>query len=903
MGVYTSKMRYTGTSGVDVESMVQSLMKAEGMKADKLYKQKTKLQWQQQAYRTMGLSVRGFRDSYLSFSSTSTITNMRSSTSFTSRSVSGTLSGGSSMANGANSSVISLGGNSSITASTTLPTGDYKVKVNGVAAKESFSGEQRPGTSTSTAALDLTTANIEEGDFIDMTVNGSAKRITFTKEDLETAGTDPTKFAEMLQGKIDTTFGKLGGESKVFAEITSEGKLQFRANELTGSTFSIKSDSSMTNINKVTSTNNLAERTYEYGTAVSDGAGEVTYSFGGTDIVKMPELAADADATTKDQYLADLNASLDTAGAGATARFGSDGKIVIKGDTPVSEGMYEYGTSVSDGAGNVTYSIGGVSVGMEELKPDANSAERTEYLKELNTKLTDAGANATAKFDEDGNILIKSNGFKSGGTDTYTINGEAIEVNYAKDGTTTDYLKNLNDALKAKNITATASLDSSGKLVFSPTDGVKDITVGSAQRVLKDETGTPIVGGTSTFEVNGTVSADGSAIKKIGFPSTDLTSSFDLNQTMGLTAGTIAFGGTTFNVDETTTYKDFMAKVNATGKATLTFSTTTNAFKLESKTMGSAGAIDFGDAADEFAILGIDSAKASVKATDASVEIESPDGTKQSIVRESNNFTYNGMTFKLDPSLQGQLYDSTTGEPKPIETEISVSANTNEVYDNIKKFVDDYNTMVDALSTATRQKPAKSDSYTGYEPLTDEEKAALSDDQIKQYEEKAKQGLLYRSPEYERLQTRMREAMNSQVTLADGSKMSLASIGITTGEYTNGGKLFIDEQKLRTAIKDNPDGVSAVFTDSKNGVAEKLAVAIEEAVGAEGYVTKKAGFEDSVYVENNYYSKMIKDKEEDLNDLYDYLAEKENYYYQMFAAMENAINQSNSDMATLSSYS
>ncbi len=891
MGVYTSKMRYTGTSGVDVESMVQSLMQAEGMKADKLYKQKTKLEWQQQSMRTMGLSVRGFRDNYLSFSSTSTIFNMRSASNFSARSVSGTFSGGGAMSNGASSSVISLGGNSSITATPDLPAGDYTVKVEGVAASEKFTGTKQPQTSTSSTALDFDAANIEAGDFIDMTVNGTTKRLTFTKEELDVIkevdeSTDSKakekEFATLVQKKIDATFGKLGDEQKVKVSIDGDGKLQFEANENIGSTFTIKQDSAMSNVTSVTSTNNLAERTYEYGTSTVETNGTVTYSFGGESVNKAA-LPADADGATKDQYLSELNASL--ASAGATARFDNSGKIVIKGNTPVSQGMYEYGTQTSNGDGTITYKIGSSSVQMDELKADATSAERTQYLKDLNTKLTDAGAKATATFDEDGKIQIKSNGFKDAGTHTYTVDGKTINVNYASGGTTSEYLTELNKGLQEKGIKASASLNAEGKLVFKPTDGSKDISISS-----------------SSIGLDGTtLKANSSAISKIGFSTTDLTSSFDVNKKMGYTAKeTISFGGTTFDVDENTTYKDFMDKVNATGKATMTFSSVSNAFSIESKTMGAAGKIDFGDATNDFAKFNIDTTKApSVDATDAKVTIVNPDGTEQIIMRESNTFSYNGMNFKLDPSLQSKIKEN----KGVIEAKISVSANTTQVYDNIKQFVDSYNAMVDALSTATRQKPAKSDSYTGYDPLTDEEKAAMSDDQVEQYEAKAKEGLLYRNPEYERLQSKMREAMNSQVTLADGSKISLASIGITTGEYTNGGKLFNDEQKLRTALKDNPDGVAAVFTDSKNGVAEKLNKAIEEAVGTNGYVTTKAGFEDSVYVENNYYSKLIKSKEEDLNDLYEYLAEKENYYYSMFAAMENAINQSNSDMATLSSYS
>ncbi len=818
MGVYTNKMRYTGTSGVDVESMVQSLMKAEGMKANKLFKQKTKLEWQQASIRTMGLSIRGFRDNYLSFTSSTTVFNMRSAANFGTRTVSGSIGTGS-LSTGSSSSTIKVGGNSTITATPDVPTGDYTVKINSVGSKEAILGTKMEETATSSAALDL--SKLEAGDYIDMTVNGSKKRIVIEQADLDGTNED---FAANIQTKIDSTFGQLNKESKVTVSVDGSGNLQFAANDKIGSTFSLTMDDGIANPKTVTGGNALLDGVKEIPTVTENGDGtKLTFKLGGTDF-------------EVDKYT---------------------------GTTP---------------------------------------EEEKAYLASVNAKL---GAKGTATLDTDGKLIVQGKTFNTNGTDSYVVGGKTVSVDYKEGGTTADYIKALNTALAAEPdpVKATASLDKDGKVVFTPTTGVENISVAGGDRVIKDADGN--VTSTSTIDISGELSANSSAITKIGFNKTGLTSTFDINKSMELPAGKIAFGGTEIEVTADTTYKEFMDKINATGKAKVTFSTTSNSFKVESAISGADGTIDFGDAKDAFAKLKIDTEDRSVErytsAKNTEIEITNPDGSVDKITRESGVFTYKGMNFNLESSLQKTI-DNNSGAG--IETNISVAADTTAVYDNITKFLSDYNAMIDSLRNATSTKPAKSDSYTGYDPLTDEEMSGMNETQIKQYEEKAKQGVLYRNPEYERLQTKMREAMNGQITLDDGSKISLASIGITTGEYSNGGKLFVtNEKKLRDALANNADGVSQLFTQADNGVSEKLNKVIDEAVGNNGYVTKKAGFTDSVYVDNNYYSQLIKTKSQDLTRLNDYLMDRETYYYKMFAAMEAAITNSNNQMASLSSYS
>ncbi len=856
MGVYTNTMRYTGTSGVDVESMVQAMMKAEGMKADRLFKQKTTLEWQQQAFRSLGNSVRTFRNNYLSFSSTSLISNMRSSATFSKKSISGTFSGGTSTPSSTDSSILNLGSNSTITASADLPAGDYSVSVKSVASAEKYVGDAMSSDATTTVALDPT--KVEADDFMDLNINGTVKRITFTQDDVDSIAGDPTAFKDLLQTKIDSTFGTINGQSKVNATIEAGGELKLAANTAIGATFSIVDTAGVQLAQTVTTDKSILDGPFDKSTGKFYTDGTDSYVIGGQTI----DVAFATDETATD-YLTKLNDGITAAGiTDVVASFNNEGKIVFN---PTGDAKPVEVTSVSR-----NYTNGVVKTSTSVMSGVENTADNT---------------------------------FNADGLDSYVIGGQTVDVAFTTGQTKDDYLATLQAELTAKGLTdVTASLDADGKILFESTDGTTNTQIESVTRTVNGEENTNFTasGGLGTvndtgFTVNGTVNGGVSMVSNIGFDATNLSSTFDVNAKIGTTGtDTIAFGdGTTLDIEITadTTFKDYMDAVNASGKATMTFNKASNSFSIESTTKGDAGTIDFTGATIGKTAMNIADVPTSI-AKNSEVEITGPDGNVQTVIREDNKFSYNGITFNLDSALQTRIDNG-----EDITVDMSVSGDTDSVYDTIKGFIDDYNKLLGEIYTAVDTKHNRE-----FQPLTSDEKQGLSESEVKDLEEKAKQGLLNRSPEFTRLSNRLREATNSQITLADGSTVSLASIGITTGDYSQGGKLFIDEQKLKEAISSDPDKLASVFTDMQNGVAEKLDDVINEAVGNEGYVTHKAGFKDSVYVENNYLSQQIERKQKEYDRMNDYLMDKENYYYKMFANMEKVINEANNQMAALMNY-
>ena len=67
MAIYTGDMnRVTGLSGMDTESMIDKMMKAESAKYERMQKEEITLTWRQEAYRQMIKSMQAFQDKWFS---------------------------------------------------------------------------------------------------------------------------------------------------------------------------------------------------------------------------------------------------------------------------------------------------------------------------------------------------------------------------------------------------------------------------------------------------------------------------------------------------------------------------------------------------------------------------------------------------------------------------------------------------------------------------------------------------------------------------------------------------------------------------------------------------------------------------------------------------------------------
>ncbi|KKB38731.1 flagellar hook-associated protein 2 [Bacillus thermotolerans] len=253
------------------------------------------------------------------------------------------------------------------------------------------------------------------------------------------------------------------------------------------------------------------------------------------------------------------------------------------------------------------------------------------------------------------------------------------------------------------------------------------------------------------------------------------------------------------------------------------------------------------------------------------------------IERASNTFSINGVEYTLKKA------DPNTS------VNISASADTDKVFETIKGFVDKYNEVIEKINGELNEKR-----YRDYQPLTKEEREALSEKEIELWEEKARSGTLRGDSLLSSGLNQMRSVLYETVTTAAGNT-HLTDFGISTSSnYLDRGKLVIDEKKLKEAIAENPTALYELFTadgetEAEQGIARRLRETISDTRSA---VEKRAGKASSV---NNTFTlgRTLENIEDQIDRFQEKLITIEDRYWRQFTAMEKAVQRSNEQMAML----
>lgn len=241
---------------------------------------------------------------------------------------------------------------------------------------------------------------------------------------------------------------------------------------------------------------------------------------------------------------------------------------------------------------------------------------------------------------------------------------------------------------------------------------------------------------------------------------------------------------------------------------------------------------------------------------------------------------------------------SLTGLTKKDEAiTFSVANDVDSVYNNIKSFLKEYNDVLKEMN-----KLYNADSSKGYEPLTSEQKEAMTDEDVKLWEDKIKDSLLRNDSTLSGIINGMRNAMMSTVSY-EGKTYALSSFGIMTStDYMEGGMLHIygdsddsvysgKEDKLKKALTEDPEAVIATLT----GVFSNLRQTMSQKMAG----TKNSSaltFYDDIKMKND-----VKQYEKDIKAWEDKLAEMEDSYYKKFTAMEIALAKLQSQQSSLAS--
>ncbi|MGN1339267.1 MAG: flagellar filament capping protein FliD [Oscillospiraceae bacterium] len=358
----------------------------------------------------------------------------------------------------------------------------------------------------------------------------------------------------------------------------------------------------------------------------------------------------------------------------------------------------------------------------------------------------------------------------------------------------------------------------------------------------------------------------------------------------------ITINGEEISVDKDATVSGLLSAVNkSSAGVTMTYSALTNSFTIESNEMGGAGKVEIEDS--DFARgLGLTDENGTVGVTQGQNAIFELNG--QEVYLNDNSYTLDGTTFTFNDNMAiGETYT------------VNLTKDSSAVKDTIKSFVEDYNKLIDDVYEHIGKAPAEDSKGNRYEPLTDAEKEEMDEKEIEKWETSAKQGVLYNDSTVSRIMSQLRSVLYDTVTLDDGSKFGIFSMGIkTSNDYADHGKLEIDEDAFDKAFEKNSDAIVKLFTDTETGVMSKFNKVMDNAVKSTGTVNnrgilvQKAGkANSSVTTDSQIYKQMLKiqDKIKELQNRYD---DKEEYWWKIFTNMESAMSDLNSQTDYISQY-
>ncbi|WP_338838620.1 flagellar filament capping protein FliD [Kurthia gibsonii] len=446
------------------------------------------------------------------------------------------------------------------------------------------------------------------------------------------------------------------------------------------------------------------------------------------------------------------------------------------------------------------------------------------------------------------------------GTFTYKIDGQEKSIAYSK----TDTFDSL-----AKKLNAT------GDFEVTVTNGSNGATINT--KIKKDIEAT---GNNATFLnklglTDGTQSVSG----KLAFTESTTMSELGLTDGGEFTIKAINDQGKytekTIKYSATDKISDVMSRINGSGVGVTALAANGKlSLSANSTGTGAEGSIKISaDGNKLFEKLGLADATGKVaEGTNGSMVVN---GVKMEST--SNKYNVSGYTVNVTNNI------AATDAP----AKISSTTETKTIVDKVKEFITTYNGLIEDLNKRVSQKKNLS-----YQPLTDAQKAELKDDEIKKWEDKAKEGLLKSDATLNKVLSDMRSTLSNY---GSGSEDMLAKLGITTSKtWTDNGKLELDEDKLTKALEEDSNIVSRIFVGDKENNREGIIASLRTtAQTAVKNIEKTAGKASSA--EDSYtLGKNLKDVNTKIDDWKDRLKGIEERYWKQFAAMEAAIQKANS---------
>ena len=345
----------------------------------------------------------------------------------------------------------------------------------------------------------------------------------------------------------------------------------------------------------------------------------------------------------------------------------------------------------------------------------------------------------------------------------------------------------------------------------------------------------------------------------------------------------------TITLESTDTVASMIEKINkaSDGNVKASFSEMTGKFTLETRSTGENSTLEVvGDdgkspskALDFLKLQAKDGTELKensiIKGSNSEIEVKDASGNLiRTLKEESNSFTIDGIRYNVNA----------TGESR-----ITSKTDTTKVVENMKSFIEDYNKILDKVYKLVGEKDNRE-----FEPLTEEQKKDMSDDEIKKWEEKAKEGILRNDRELSKFVDDLHKVMFG----SDENITFLASIGITGHpDPTKKGQLSLDEEKFKIALETKGDEIYKKLAGNSDSIFENVRSNINRYVGSSSSIfAEKAGIDNTSSETNNYFTEKLKKQADIIKELTRKMNRKEDSLYAKFANMEKTMNKLNAQM-------
>ena len=647
--------------------------------------------------------------------------------------------------------------------------------------------------------------------------------------------------------------------------------------------------------NKEVKTSNLSGTKLTFGTySITDKqfTTEATFTFPTSyekklDGGKTETVTIDYTASS-DKIVEQLNEALDSQGF-----LGKDGKSGIKFTLNGDKIQISQTDSITDKG--KSYVIRETSSALKSLGFNSGNMKQDDIdngisLDEFNGHTSSLEAAAITKQPLSGYLKGKSISVSYGGqTKNIELIGDKEEIKdfeAFKDS----LQKKLDKAFGSGKVTVGKGKDSKGSLTFTATDNKQTLQISAGSKELQNALG---ITSTQSNKIS-TGSSLWENRVKLGL------GKYDTKEKLNDALKNFTVNGAKIdNITADTTVDGLLTAINNNKDAgvTATYLGSENKFVLSSNEKGKGREISLGaDPKDTTDAANLIFGGVSQDGTDGEMSILY-NGVQTTITSSSNTFSIDGLDIRATNTFNT---GSATAEGG---VSFTASADTEKVTETVKKFIEAYNAMIDEVRTQATTKPD-----SNYKPLTDDQKNEMNETSIKNWEDKAKEGILYNSSALKDLDNAT-QGIFSSMMINGVSYDDLEKIGISfSDDYTAGGKIVFDEEKFKTAMDSDPEKVSDLFTGT-HGIVNTIDSTLSTYAtryasrngNSYGVLIEEAGSEKlSLTLTNNSIYKELKDMQETITNLQSQLSTEQDRYISQFTQMERLINQMNSQSSYLS---